>query len=402
MSKDKQPRKQVTVKPKTWDSTFQMLSWWKSETIKGAKVMVVGAGALGNEVLKNLTLLNIGHILIVDFDIIEYSNLSRSVLFREKDSEERALKAAIAADRIREINSNVKVQYINGDITLDVGLGVFRRMDVIIGCLDNRLARLFLNRACYKVGKTWVDGAIENLAGQVNVYKPFETCYECSLKEADWKTIRAKLGCADIAKRNFSQGRIPTTPISSSIVAAIQTQEALKVVNENSSNLMLESFYYEGMNNLILQLEPEALKEGCESHYVYEDIIESPLSNSNSVKELLDWLEGYFNDKDLYVKLDYDIALRVVGSKSDIAYNIIFPKLKLTEEKTKKYQKIADEAIVITNETNELDRTFPYLEKSLKEIGIPFLQILTIYSNSKGESYFVELTGDIKKMIFNL
>lgn len=399
MNNKKKSTKQIKVKPETWDSTFQMLSWWKSDTIKSAKVMVVGAGALGNEVLKNLTLLNVGHILIVDFDRIEYSNLSRSVLFREKDCEEKALKAAIAAERIKEINSNVKVQYINGDITLDVGLGVFRRMDVIIGCLDNRLARLFLNRFCYKVGKTWIDGAIENLTGQVNVYKPFETCYECSLKEADWKTLKFKLGCADVAKRNLSQGRIPTTPISSSIVAAIQTQEALKVVNENEGKLMLESFYYEGMNNLILQLKSDELKQDCFSHFIYENIIESPLSNSNSVNDLLDWAEDYFNDSNLYVKLDFDIALKVVASKSDRSYDVVLPKLKLTEEKMKKFQSIEDETIIITDETNELDRNFLYLNKSMEEIGIPFLQILTIYS--EGESYFVELTKDLYKLFLN-
>ena len=45
------------------------------------------------------------------------------------------------------------------------------RMDVIIGCLDNRIARLFINRYAYKAGKIWIDGAIENLSGQLNVFK---------------------------------------------------------------------------------------------------------------------------------------------------------------------------------------------------------------------------------------
>ena len=66
-----------------WDETFQLMHWWKPEDVQNAVIMVVGAGALGNEVLKNLALLNVGHILIVDFDTIEYSNLSRSILFRE-------------------------------------------------------------------------------------------------------------------------------------------------------------------------------------------------------------------------------------------------------------------------------------------------------------------------------
>ena len=84
--------------------------------------MVVGAGALGNEVIKNLVLMGIGHIFIVDFDTIELANLSRSVLFRESDSGRK--KAEVAAARAKEINPNVHVQYVHGDVTTDIGLGV--------------------------------------------------------------------------------------------------------------------------------------------------------------------------------------------------------------------------------------------------------------------------------------
>lgn len=62
--------------PGKWGDTFQMLSWWKQEEVRNAKIMVAGAGALCNEALKNLALLGVGNILIVDFDRIEYHNLS--------------------------------------------------------------------------------------------------------------------------------------------------------------------------------------------------------------------------------------------------------------------------------------------------------------------------------------
>jgi len=239
---------------KEWDQTFQLMSWWKTEDVKAAKVMVVGAGALGNEILKNLALLNVGHILIVDFDVIEYSNLSRSVLYRESDADKGAPKATTAAMRIKEINPNIKTQVINGNVLLDVGLGIFRRMDVVIGGLDNRLARMFINRHCYKVNKTWVDGAIENLSGQLNVYKPGTSCYECELSEGDWQNIKAVLGCKDVAISNTWMGRIPTTPITSSIIAAMQVQEALKVIHGNDEkSLAGQRFFYEGMNNFFFQ-----------------------------------------------------------------------------------------------------------------------------------------------------
>src|SRR5258708_4352384 len=66
--------------------TFDLISWWEREKVQTAKVLVVGAGALGNEVIKNLTLMGVGHIFVLDFDTVEAANLSRSVLFREGDS----------------------------------------------------------------------------------------------------------------------------------------------------------------------------------------------------------------------------------------------------------------------------------------------------------------------------
>src|SRR5512139_3128291 len=133
--------------------TFEFISWWEREKVQNAKVMVVGAGALGNEVIKNLALMGVGHLFIVDFDKVEAANLSRSILFREGD--DNRSKAEIAAARAKSLNPDIHVQYMNGDVTSQLGLGMIRRMDVIIGCLDNREARLAVNRFCYWVNKPW-------------------------------------------------------------------------------------------------------------------------------------------------------------------------------------------------------------------------------------------------------
>ncbi|HEX2995063.1 MAG TPA: ThiF family adenylyltransferase [Anaerolineales bacterium] len=82
--------------------TFEFISWWEREKVQNAKVLVVGAGALGNEVIKNLTLMGVGYIFIIDFDKIEAANLSRSVLFRESDNNRS--KAEIVAARAKSIN----------------------------------------------------------------------------------------------------------------------------------------------------------------------------------------------------------------------------------------------------------------------------------------------------------
>jgi len=386
--------KKANLRFKEWDKTFQMISWWKTDAVRQAKIMVVGSGALGNEVLKNLALLNVGNILIVDFDIIEYSNLSRSILFRESDCEGKKLKVEVAGKRIKEINPNVKIKTINGDVTADVGLGLFRRIDVVIGCLDNRLARLFLNRACHKVNKIWIDGAIENLAGQMIVYKPNTSCYECQLSEIEKENIRYRLGCPDIAQRNATQGRIPTTPISSSIIAALQTQEALKVVMGNDKNSMAgEKFYFEGMNNVFLQFNNVELKEDCLSHYLYKIIIEAKeLSAQTTVKDALAFLAKHFDTENPTIELDYELVLEITGKKSEKTSQLVIPFPHLSENVMRQYEGVAGEDMVITKDLNFINNSFLHTEMTLQAIGIPPLHIISVIV--KEERHFVELTGD--------
>ncbi len=115
---------------------FRQIQWWDQDRLSRAKVLVVGAGALGNEIIKNLALLGIGNILIADLDRIENSNLSRSILFREADN--GLPKASVAARRAQEIYPALHAHAFHGDVIHDLGLGVFAWADVIIGGLDNR------------------------------------------------------------------------------------------------------------------------------------------------------------------------------------------------------------------------------------------------------------------------
>ena len=101
--------------------TFNFISWWEREKVKDAKILVVGAGALGNEVIKNLVLMGVGNIYIIDFDTIEAANLSRAPLFRESDNGRK--KAEVAAARAKELNPDVHVQYLHGDVTSQLGFG---------------------------------------------------------------------------------------------------------------------------------------------------------------------------------------------------------------------------------------------------------------------------------------
>lgn len=392
---EKQPIIEVRAsKTAEWDDTFSLMSWWKKDTVRKAKVMVVGAGALGNEVIKNLALLGIGHILLVDYDTIEYSNLSRSVLFREEDCGRK--KGVVAIERLKQINPAIKAQYLDGNITTDIGLGIFRYVDVVIGCLDNRLARLSINRFCHKVNTTWVDGGIQDLGGNAFVFKPGKTCYECLLSSRDKKLLEHKLSCLDVAIQHTNLGRIPTTPISSSIIAAVQVQEALKVVNKEREEVQMleEYFYYEGRSNTVLQRQYPKLKDHCPSHYRYDPIIISPLSAHITVDVALHWLSTFFGEDDPQIVLDQVLVLEVTSRKSEQTTKLPnpIPKSKINNQFIKQYTQHPGEELMLTKIMTQLDKSFDYQHMRLSECGIPELHIIRVLTD-EGEHY-VELSLD--------
>jgi molybdopterin/thiamine biosynthesis adenylyltransferase len=211
-------------------ASLKLIDWWDHAKLRRAKVMVVGAGALGNEVLKNLALLGVGYLFLVDFDTVEASNLSRSVLYRAEDAGKR--KVEVAAARLREINPDVRVATFHGDVTQALGQGIYRRVDVVIGCLDNRAARLAVNRACWRYGVPWIDGALDVLMGIARVFVPGQgACYECTMTEADYDQVNVRYRCPLLRPDELQEGRQPTTPTSASLVAAWQVQEAVKLLH---------------------------------------------------------------------------------------------------------------------------------------------------------------------------
>lgn len=147
---------------------------WRQDRLSQGRALVVGAGALGNEVVKNLALMGIGYILVADFDQVERSNLSRAVLFRKSDTRSHRSKAEVVARRAKVLNvmSQAHVQPFYGDVVWELGSGVFRRVDVVIGCLDNVEARMVLNAACLFTGTPFIDGGILGLAGNVTAVHP--------------------------------------------------------------------------------------------------------------------------------------------------------------------------------------------------------------------------------------
>jgi adenylyltransferase/sulfurtransferase len=367
--------------------TFGYISWWQQEVVRDATVLVIGAGALGNEVIKNLTLMGIGHILIADFDTIEDSNLSRSVLFRADDRGRRKVDAA--ADGVKALNPDVKVKAWHGDINFEMGLGVFRHVDAIIGCLDNREARLSINRFSWAVDRPWVDGAIQELMGIVRVFRPGEgACYECTLTDLDYQIINLRYSCPLLARQNILQGKVPTTPTSASIVAAFQTQEALKLLH-NMEVQPGKALMINGLTNDIYLTE-YPVKAGCMSHSKLEPIVELPeaTAEGTTLAGLLATARERLGPEAV---LEFDSELVVAMECGSCGQD---------EPVFQRMARLYEDAAVCPNcgakremrLTHRIAGDEEFLDRTLAQVDVPPLGIIRARNGS--ERVYFELTGD--------
>jgi len=371
--------------------TFDFISWWERKKVEDAKILIVGAGALGNEVIKNLALMGAGNLFIIDFDTIEAANLSRSPLFRESDNGRR--KAEVAAARAKELNPDIHVQYLHGDVTTQLGLGVIRRMDVIIGCLDNREARLGINRFAYWMGKPWVDGAIQELLGLVRVFIPGQgACFECTLNETARRDLAVRYSCPLLARQNILLGKVPTTPTIASIIGGMQSQEALKLLH----GMPVEPGKVIHFNGMINEMHTTAYnpREDCESHWTYGEISELPASvHTTTLADLLQIARADLGP-DTVVELDQELILSLKCPRCHSVEQVFKPISQVSFESA---HCPSCGAMRETEMTHSITGAEPFLNHSLFSVGVPPLHIIRAINTS--EYRFYEMTGDLNEAL---
>ncbi len=384
------------------EGVYTLLSWFKKDRVKNARVLVAGAGALGNEVVKNLALFGVGNIVVVDFDRIELSNLTRSVLFREEDAYNHAYKADIVAKRAMEINPQIRVTPIVGNLFSEVGFGLYRRADVVIGCLDSRIARYQLNRLALRAGKSWIDGSIENLTGAVKVYSPGVSCYECGLSREEFNHIMLRTGCADVVRNQGEAGRVATTPISASIVGALQVQEAMKIIHLTPDEaapfktLQGKMLRYEGMTCTTSIYRFASWKNTCPAHEQWDDVNECPeLSAQMTVGSVLQLLRQKFDCDFVEINMRNNKFIDVVVSdRPEREFRVMTPESQLDAciKADKDLRQLSYRTLIHKHFFENIDDRFPYQELTLQQIGIPPFDVIEV-STDKGV-FHLELTAD--------
>ncbi|CAA9994909.1 unnamed protein product [Nesidiocoris tenuis] len=152
--------------------------------IKSSKVLVVGAGGIGCELLKNLVFTGFEDIEVIDLDTIDVSNLNRQFLFQRQHVGRP--KAKVAEESCLKFNPNVKIKSHCANImNKDYGISYFSQFNLVLNALDNRAARAHVNRMCLGANVPLIDSGTSGYKGQVElIYRGLTLCYECTPKEA--------------------------------------------------------------------------------------------------------------------------------------------------------------------------------------------------------------------------
>ena len=170
--------KELSVEERNlYDRQFR-LEGWSQKLVKNSRVLIAGVGGLGCEIAKNLAMLGVGCLDLVDLDIIEHSNLNRQILFTGAKFGEP--KVVVAARKLREINPNIIVKGYHTSLER-LNPAIYQAADVVIGGLDSMNARLNLNAQCIRFKKPLVDGGVSGYHGHIYTIFPYQNaCYECN------------------------------------------------------------------------------------------------------------------------------------------------------------------------------------------------------------------------------
>lgn len=363
-----------------------LISWWDQEKLSRARVIVAGAGALGNEVLKLLALTGVGQITLVDYDRVSPSNLSRTVLFGPEDIGRPKVEAAAA--KLKTLNPEVQLHPVQGDLRFDLSLAEYQAADIVIGCLDSVNARWALNRRCQLAGVEWVDGGISDHHGLVARYSPSSgACYECNFTAQTIERFNRRYSCPFGLVSGEPGAPVPTTAVTTSAVAALQVQQALLWLHQAEQDALRPG------ERVLLYLKPFAMVKDllpfnpdCMAHQrLPREIPALPCNYESTVDEVLAAARE-LHPGVTALELPYDLVTRFTCPTCGQEEAVNRPKELVLQEEAR-CPGCGESRIPET--TAALNGVQPYGSLRLKDIGVPAGEILFFRKNS--EQMFAKL-----------
>lgn len=231
------------------------------DSIQTARCLIVGAGALGNEVIKCMLLAGSKNITIVDMDTVVPSNLSRCLFFREEDK--GRFKAEVVAERSQELCVGSKIT----PLTHRVQEIKEWDYDIIIGCLDNISARMHVNSHARYHRIPYVDGATDGFRGKVQVVLEDGPCLECGMNNSHLRILDERFSCTGGGM--MFMPKVASEITTTSIIAATQVREVMKILSGRTDLCISNVMYYDGGSGTVDNLEIDVDSE-CPNHFKEE------------------------------------------------------------------------------------------------------------------------------------
>ncbi len=293
------------------------------------------------------------------------------------------------------------MHFFDGDVIHGLGAGVYRWADFVLGGLDNREARLSINRQCWRLGRPWIDGAIEQIQGCARVFVPENDeapCYECTMSDRDWKLLQLRRSCNLLTQAEMEGGKTPTTPTISSIIAGVQCQEALKLLH-GLDVISGRGWMFTGLSADAYTVEYQR-KPGCLSHDPLDEVMALGWrADGVTVAQLLEFarkVAGPGAELELGRDMLEKLICPACGTVEEVfdslgrvpASRAICPSCAKKDGKQIRRQVVTFDRV----RGNE-----PFLNKTAAEIGVPAFDVLTARGN--GKAIGLELAEDAKDVL---
>lgn len=219
--------------------------------LKHASVLIVGAGGLGCPSSQHLVGAGVGHIGLVDYDVVEVNNLHRQLMHNEEAiglSKVESLKSSLL-----KLNSNTRVSTFNMQLDSQNANDIIKDFDIVLDCTDNVATRYLLNDTCVMLGKPLVSGSALQFEGQLTVYNYKDgPCYRCVFPKPP--PPEAVTNCGD--------GGVFATVTG--IVGTMQAMEATKIVQDFDSVLAGKLLIYDALETTFRTVKLRGRKKNCD------------------------------------------------------------------------------------------------------------------------------------------
>jgi adenylyltransferase/sulfurtransferase len=392
----------ITPRPAALATPFdrqRLVPGWDQARVEEARVLVAGVGALGNSVAAELVAHGVRRLALIDNDVIETSNLSRTVLFRPGDEGRR--KCDVAAERLalRAPSGPLDLVPLHTDVVSELGWGIYRRVDLVLGCLDSAAGRAGVGGPAWALDVPAVFGGIYAWDG--NVLVQGEACVACDFGHAEWADMNRHYSCHRV-RRDGTGAPLPNLGLTASIVAALMAREAIRLVHGDHSRCGTRTFLAgagPSLHRLAVRRSPR-----CPMHMpVRGGVVEMPeLTSAWTAGATLDLLARRWG-ADITIELgrDFLIAARCLacGTERPLmrARHRTWERDLLCERCVDRPGPRTTDPEMTAIQTLSLETAPAILDRSLEALGIPPLHLLEI--RTADGPHWIELSADTERLL---